>query len=140
MANGAISRAEFMAQQAARFAKVDANGDGQITRDEQRAERSALRGARGPGKRGKGAGYAAPAGPAGGPLAGMERMGRGGRGGGGAAMLARLDTNGDGRISRAEYDVMTARQYERVGPLAGHRPCRLRQTGRRPVRTDGQQP
>lgn len=116
--NGAISRAEFLADAGARFARMDANNDGQVTQDERRAARGAMREARGPGRRGGGAmapGYVAPRGPEGGPLAGMEQMGRGGRGGGGGGRALQMaDTDRDGRISRAEYDTLTARGFARA--------------------------
>ncbi len=111
-----ITRAEFMAQAEANFARMDADDNGQVTAEERRANRQAMR----PDGGKKRAFAAAAPGPANGPLAGMERMGRGGRGGGGGgAMLTRMDADKDGRISRAEFDTMTAQGFARRGAATG---------------------
>jgi Ca2+-binding EF-hand superfamily protein len=92
--DGKISKAEYMAQAAARFAKMDANGDGKITPDEMKAMGQRMRegrGGRGPGSGGGGGG--APMGA--GPMSGGHMGHHGG-------MLARLDTDHDGKISHAE--------------------------------------
>lgn len=133
-ADGNVSRAEFLADAAARFTAMDTDKNGQITREERRAAhvamRGAMRGMHGGGKRG-GSGMAGgdpgdpgmmndrmgppPPGAENGPLAGMERMGGRGRGaGGGGRMLERLDVDKDGKISRSEYDAMAARAFERA--------------------------
>lgn len=115
-----ISRAEFIAQAEARFAKMDTDKNGQITQTERRAAHMGMRGMK-HGKRGGGmpgmmAQTPPGAEPQNGPLAGMERMGRGG---GGGAMLARLDTDGDGRISKAEYAATATTRYERMAKDRG---------------------
>jgi hypothetical protein len=129
-ADGTISRAEFLADAAARFTMMDADKNGQITREERRAAHGAMRGMNhgrggergGPGMAGRGPGGPGvtgdrmgqpPPGADGGPLAGMERMGGRGAGGGGR-MLERLDADKDGKISRAEYATMTAKAFERA--------------------------
>jgi hypothetical protein len=91
--DGALSRAEFIARAEARFARIDADRNGVLTREERRAAKLAARAARGERRAGAaqmGAGGAA-------------RMGGGGGGGGGARMLARLDGDKDGRVSLAEF-------------------------------------
>ena len=96
--DGKISRAEFMAQSSERFAKLDANGDGQISGDEMKAMMERMReGGRMGGRHGMGgeaAGAMMPPPPPG-PMGGH-------RGHHGAGRLARLDTNQDGKISRDE--------------------------------------
>jgi Ca2+-binding EF-hand superfamily protein len=85
--DGKISKAEFAAQAADRFAKLDVNKDGKISRDEMKAMMERMREGRG------GPGMTPP------PPGGGDAMGeRGGRGG----MMARFDTDHDGRISHAE--------------------------------------
>lgn len=90
--DGAISVDEAMAAAKARFTKTDANNDGKITEQEAMAWREQHMGrmkahaAGGPG-------------PDGGPE-GWRGRGRGGPGG----MVARLDRDGDGRLTRAEFD------------------------------------
>lgn len=92
--DGAISRDEAVAAITKHFAMVDANGDGKITREEMQATRAKRRAAMAErwGERDGG-----------------RRMGRrhgpdgpGPRGPG--AMLARLDANHDGKLTRAEFD------------------------------------
>lgn len=93
--DGQISVDEAMATAKNRFAKADANGDGKISEQEAMAMRQqrrdrmlALRG-----------------GPDGGSNGGPGGWHRGGRGRGGTGMmLARLDTDRDGKLTRAEYD------------------------------------
>lgn len=93
--DGQISIEEATATAKARFAKADANGDGKISEQEAMAMRQqrrdrmlALRG-----------------GPNGGPNGGPGGWRGGGRGRGGPGMmLARLDTDHDGTLTRAEYD------------------------------------
>lgn len=86
--DGALSRAEFVAQAQARFDRLDADRNGQVTREERRTAR------------------------AGSPRRHAGMM-RGGRMGGGK-MLERLDTDRDGRVSRAEYDAITTRMSARA--------------------------
>jgi len=135
--DGKISKAEYMAQAAARFAKLDANGDGKITPDEMKAMGQRMREGRG----GRGPGMTPPPGGSGAMGAGPMRGGPMGHRGG---MLARLDTDHDGRIShaeaiaaaearfakmdtnhdgfidKAEMDAMHERMKQRMGKMRGH--------------------
>lgn len=100
--DGTITRDEFLAAATQRFDKMDANHDGKITAEERMTWRQAKRdrwmaragedGPKGPGMHRRG-----PGGPDGPGMAGR------GPGGGPEAMLARLDANKDGKISRAEF-------------------------------------
>lgn len=140
--DGKISKAEYMAQAAARFAKMDANGDGKITPDEMKAMGQRMRDGRG----GRGPGMAPPP-PGAGPMS-AGPMGAGSMGGGHmghrGGMLARLDTDHDGKIShaeaiaqaearfakmdtnhdgfidKAEMDAMHERMKQRMGKMRGH--------------------
>lgn len=93
--DGVITRAEAANAATSHFDKIDANKDGKVTRDEMIAAREAHRGAmrahfgdRGDGPRGhRGRHHGGPDGP-----------------GGPGGMLAHLDTDRDGKISRAEFD------------------------------------
>jgi len=102
--DGSVSRAEFLAQAGRHFDAMDTNKDGTLSRDERRAFHEAHRG------------FAGPGGPGGPPPAGMMPPpppgdappppppgARGGFAGGPGAMLQRLDRDGDGKVSRAEY-------------------------------------
>lgn len=100
--DGAISRDEAVAAITKHFAMVDTNNDGKITREEMQAARDKRRAAMaarwGDRDGGRGMGWRhGPGGPgpdgAGGP--GPRGPGR---------MLARLDTNHDGKLTRAEFD------------------------------------
>lgn len=82
--DGLVSRAEYRAAAEARFARVDADSDG-----------VAATGERGVGKR-----------------HGM-RGGRGGGRGGGMHMM-RADTNGDGVVTRAEFAAASAARFARM--------------------------
>jgi hypothetical protein len=105
--DGAISRAEFMARAEARFARVDADKNGVLTREERRSARQAMRAARVERRATRAPGAENS------PLAGMERMGRArGGGGGGARMLARLDGDRDGRVSLAEFQTGVAKRLQ----------------------------
>jgi Ca2+-binding EF-hand superfamily protein len=108
--DGKISHAEFAAQAAARFARLDANGDGQISPDEMKAtmERmhEAMGGHRGPGGPGGAMMPPPPGGPMGGTMSGGGHHGHG--------MLERLDTNHDGRISRDEMRADMDRHFDKL--------------------------
>ena len=104
--DGAISREEFMKKAAEHFAKLDTNKDGKISLAEFKAVREMHH--RGPGWHGHGG----PGGPEGGP--GMMPPPPGGPGGPGSDMLARLDTNGDGKISRAEFAVPGDKHFDMI--------------------------
>lgn len=88
--DGLISKAENRAMVEARFARMDADKDGMAEAGEAR---------KGWGKRGEGRG---------GKAKGM----RGGRGGGAGMMMA--DTNKDGAISKAEFDAMSAQRFAKL--------------------------
>lgn len=103
--DGVVTRAEFLADAAKRFDAMDANRDGKLTAEERKAARAKMRadypqrpgmGPAGPGGD-KATGPAVP--PSGAPGAG----GRGAGGLGGGGMLALLDANADGKLSRAEF-------------------------------------
>lgn len=108
--DGRVSRAEFLADAARRFDMMDADKDGQLTGDERRAARERLRAERprAPGRPGFAPGQTPPGGPllttvpAPGetPAGAAPTPPRGGRGG----MFARLDGNGDGKLTRAEFE------------------------------------
>lgn len=88
--DGLISKAENRAMAEARFARMDADKDGTVEAGEGR---------KGWGKRGEGRG---------GKAKGM----RGGRGGGAGMMMA--DTNKDGAISKAEFDAQSAQRFAKL--------------------------
>lgn len=90
--DGAITRAEATSAVTAHFDKVDTNKDGKVTRDEMDAARKAHRAA-----------VMARFGDRGDRPHGHHGMRHGGRGGPGG-MLAHLDADRDGKLSRAEFD------------------------------------
>lgn len=108
--DGQITRAEFVAQAEASFARMDSNRDGVLTQEERRA---------GKPKRERGTG-ARPAAYA--PIQGaaaprqddamQARPGGGMRGPGGG--LARMDGDGDGRVTRAEFDTSSRTRFDRM--------------------------
>jgi hypothetical protein len=85
-----LTKAEMLARADARFDAADTNKDGQLSAAERQAGRDKMR-------------------------AGFEGR-RGGRGGGGMGerMLARVDTNGDGLISRAESRAAAEARFARI--------------------------
>ncbi|MCP3730693.1 hypothetical protein M9978_09660 [Sphingomonas sp. MG17] len=86
-----LTKAEMLARADARFDAADTNKDGQLSATERQAGRDKMR-------------------------AGFEGR-RGGRGGGagmGERMLARVDTNGDGLISRAESRAAAEARFARI--------------------------
>lgn len=87
--DGLISKAENRAAVEARFARMDANGDGTLAADE--------RGKKGMGKRGGRRGAMADTGSA--PKAGG---------------MMKADTDGDGAISRAEFDAQSAARFAKM--------------------------
>ncbi|MEO7689318.1 MAG: EF-hand domain-containing protein [Sphingomonas sp.] len=113
--DGKISRAEFVAQSTERFAKLDSNGDGQISGDEMKAMMERMReGGRMGGRRGVGGEAAGammppppptPPGAEGGPMGDHHRHH-------GVGMLARLDTNQDGKISRGEMRAEADKHFD----------------------------
>lgn len=99
--DGMISRAENRAAAEARFARMDADKDGALEAGE--------RGKRGPGEGGWGKMRRGPDGERMGKRG--ERRGPGGRGAGG---MMQADTNGDGAVSRAEFDAASAQRFARL--------------------------
>jgi Ca2+-binding EF-hand superfamily protein len=95
-----MTKAAYLAKASERFAKMDANGDGTISTDEMQARRDA-RGAR------RGAMSDQP-GTAPGIATGSPR------GDHRAKMLQRVDTNGDGRISRDEMRVQDDKRFAKL--------------------------
>ena len=90
--DGNLTRGEAVAAAEARFARMDANKDGTVTREERQAARAEMRGHRG-GKHG---------------MRGHRGGGFGGRG----MMIERLDTDKDGRLSRAEAAAPMQRMFD----------------------------
>lgn len=109
-----LTRAAVEARVEAGFARVDANRDGFITRDEARSVAQARRGQR--GQRGE------------------MRERREQRGERKAERFANLDTNRDGQISRAEFDAPRAR-----GDRAERREARAERREARGMRRGGGQ-
>ena len=111
--DGKISRAEFMVQSTERFAKLDTNGDGQISGDEMKAMMGRMREGGGMGGRRGASGEAAgammppPPGTEGGPMGGLHGLRGGGR-------LERLDTNQDGKISRDEMRADADKHFDKL--------------------------
>lgn len=93
-----ITKAEMLARADARFARMDANQDGQLDANERKAGADATR--------------AAMADRQGGEMADFVPGGRGG--GMGERMLARIDTNGDGMISKAENRAAAEARFARM--------------------------
>lgn len=87
--DGMISKAENRAAAEARFARMDANGDGTIAADERGKGMGKWK--RGGGRRG--------AMPEGGPMHGGKSHGM------------KADANGDGVITRAEFDAQSAARF-----------------------------
>ncbi|GMN13420.1 EF-hand domain-containing protein [Altererythrobacter sp. MTPC7] len=111
--DGQISTADREARMAQRFAEADANGDGALTQEEMASAREARRAERTEQREARAA--------AGG---GEERMGRrgggkhhgkrGGRGGFGKAMMERADTDGNGAISQAEFQAAVLARFDQA--------------------------
>ncbi|MGL4313255.1 MAG: EF-hand domain-containing protein [Sphingomonas sp.] len=94
--DGTVTRDEFLANAARHFDEMDANHDGKITPDEIAAAREA-HGMRHPGGPGGPDGADMPP-PPGNPH--------------GPGFLERLDTDKDGKISRAEFNVPNDRHFD----------------------------
>jgi len=97
--DGMISRAEFMAQAEARFARMDKNGDGVISADEL-------------GRRG-GRGLMAADTDQDGKISRAEYLAQS------EARFAKLDANGDGQISGDEMRAAMERMHEAMGGRHG---------------------
>ncbi|MFD1788731.1 EF-hand domain-containing protein [Sphingomonas floccifaciens] len=107
--DGQITRAEFLARAEASFARQDTNRDGILTHDERRAGKPPKRAAAAMG------GPYAPAQEMTAPRPEGVMPGR--RGGGVRGPgdgLARLDTDGDGRVTRAEFDTGSQARFDRM--------------------------
>lgn len=119
--DGIITRAEIIAQADARFARLDANGDGQISAE----ERAAMKGKRGGGMKGKRDARLDT--DRDGTVTDAERAtAKADRTARRAQMTARMDTNGDGTVSAEERTAFgKARQARRPeggqGPRMGRR-------------------
>ncbi|WP_447726348.1 hypothetical protein [Sphingomonas koreensis] len=94
-----ITKAEMLARADARFDRMDTNKDGQLDANERKAGAEAARTAMAERKGGEMADFAP-----GGRRGGM----------GGERMLARIDTNGDGLISKAENRAATEARFSRM--------------------------
>lgn len=95
-----VSKAEMLARADARFDRLDTNKDGQLSADERKAGAEAAR--------------ATMAEKKGGELQDFMPGARRGGGGMGERMLARVDTNGDGLISKAENRAMVEARFARM--------------------------
>lgn len=95
-----ISKAEMIARADARFDRLDTNKDGQLSAEERKAGMDAARTAMAEKK--------------GGELQDFMPGGRRGGGGMGERMMARVDTNGDGMISKAENRAMVEARFARM--------------------------
>jgi hypothetical protein len=94
-----VPKADALARADARFDRLDTNKDGQLSADERKAGAEAARKAMAEKK--------------GGEL--QDFMPGARRGGGmGERMLARVDTNGDGLISKAEHRAMVEARFARM--------------------------
>ncbi|MBB3910369.1 EF-hand domain-containing protein [Sphingomonas desiccabilis] len=97
--DGVVTRDEAMAAADLQFARMDQNKDGKVDATEMRP----------PHRRGGAPAAADGKAPAGKPAPGMHRAG-----GMGQRMLARVDTNKDGAISREEFRAAAATRFERM--------------------------
>lgn len=93
-----VTKTEMIARADARFDRMDTNRDGQLSADERKAAAEAARKAMAERKGGEMADF-------------MPRRGGGGMG---ERMLARVDTNGDGMISKAENRAMVEARFARM--------------------------
>ena len=95
-----LTRDEFLARHGAMFARMDANGDGRLTREEFAAHRAMMHGSGGSGEH---TGMT----PGGMPSMGMEigenGLNRDEFAARHLAMFARMDANADGRVTREEF-------------------------------------
>ncbi|MCM8558519.1 EF-hand domain-containing protein [Sphingomicrobium sediminis] len=96
---GDITLAEVEAQSAERFANIDVNGDGQLTQDEMKAHAEARKAEWQENNDGERRG---------------PRARRGGRGGGEGRGFDRLDADGSGTLSLAEFQSRPLAMFERA--------------------------
>ncbi|RDC59035.1 hypothetical protein HME9302_00212 [Alteripontixanthobacter maritimus] len=109
--DGILDDADRAARRSARFQKMDANNDGAVTE----AEMNAAREARMAQRTERMAERRANRGERADNRRGGQRYGmRGGRGGRGMAMLKRADTNNDGAVSQAEFRAMAMARFTRM--------------------------
>lgn len=94
-----VTKAEMIARADAQFDRLDTNRDGQLSAEERKAGMEAARKAMAARKGGEMSDF-------------MPR--RGGGGGMGERMLSRIDTNGDGMISKAENRAMVEARFARM--------------------------
>ncbi|QNQ07605.1 EF-hand domain-containing protein [Sphingomonas alpina] len=99
-----MTKAAYLAKAGERFARMDANGDGKISADEMQAMRDARGARRGP--MGGQPDAATPNAP-GAATGGLRSDHR-------AKMLQRIDTDGDGRISRDEMRVRDDKRFAKL--------------------------
>lgn len=99
--DGVLTREEALAAADVQFARMDQNKDGKVDATEMRPPHR-----RGGGNAPTSADAKAPAGK---PAPGMHR-----RGGMGERMLARVDANKDGTISREEFRTAATTRFERM--------------------------
>lgn len=97
-----LTKAQMIARADARFDAMDTNKDGQLSAQERQAGMARTRAAMAERRGGEMADFA--------PGAGR----RGGGGGMGEKMLARIDTNGDGLISKAENRAAVEARFARM--------------------------
>lgn len=102
--DGPLSRAEFLARAAVQFDRMDIDKDGTLAGDERRRDHRGSKGATDFRQRG------AERGEPGGALSGTTARGADGQNRG-AAMFARLDKNGDAKLSREELAAMPADRF-----------------------------
>ncbi|MEQ1490106.1 MAG: hypothetical protein ABL932_06100 [Terricaulis sp.] len=107
--DGVVTRAEFDSGRAAQFARLDADNNGQLAREEMRAERGEHRGRRGGHRGGPGGGFEGPDANNDGNITRDEFLARP------IQMFDRLDANHDGVISAAERPQRRAEDGERRG-------------------------
>lgn len=109
--DGVITRDEAIAAADARFAKDDTNGDGKITKDEIEAKHAAMR-AKWQQRRAAQGGDSAQS-PDGAPQPG-PRGRRGDRHGHRGDMMQRLDTNSDGVVIKAEAEAAATARFDKL--------------------------
>jgi len=104
--DGQVTRDEYRAQASATFDRLDTNHDGFLDQSEMGAMR---------GRMGGGAGMAPPPGAPMPPPPGAEGGPRGRHGHGmGGKMMERADADHDGRISLAEYQAQAKTRFDRL--------------------------
>lgn len=113
--DGTVNEADRAARKAAMFDRLDANRDGSITKAEM-ATAHAARADKRDGRKAQRADTAAAKGPAMTDAQKAERR---------DAMFARIDTDGNGAVSRAEFDAMQGMRDGKVGKRGGKAMARM---------------